>query len=241
MPLSPGDRLGPYEILAPLSAAGMGEVYRAHDSRLKRDVAIKVLTAALALNADRMARFEREARLLASLDHPNIGAIYGLEESKGTRSLLLALIEGPTLADRIEAGPIPLEEAIHIARQIAEALEYAHDRGVIHRDLKPANVKVTPEGTVKVLDFGLAKALNEGRAAHATHVPAEFLRRAAAPRPGGLVAITSRHFASSMPGCRTPSQSTEHPLSRDSPHSPSIRPAAQCASGPPRRLFRDRR
>jgi serine/threonine protein kinase len=106
-----------------------------------------------------MARFEREARLLASLDHPNIGAIYGLEESNGTRSLILALIEGPTLADRIAAGPIPLDEAIHIAQQIAEALEYAHDRGVIHRDLKPANVKITPESAVKVLDFGLAKAL----------------------------------------------------------------------------------
>ncbi len=159
MPLSAGDRLGPYEILAPLGAGGMGEVYRAHDSRLKRDVAIKVLPAALALDPDRMARFEREARLLASLDHPNIGAIYGLEESKGTRSLVLALIEGPTLFDRIAAGPIPVEEAVHIAQQIAEALEYAHDRGVIHRDLKPANVKITPEGTVKVLDFGLAKAL----------------------------------------------------------------------------------
>jgi Tol biopolymer transport system component len=159
MPLSAGDRLGPYEILAPLGAGGMGEVYRAHDSRLKRDVAIKVLPAALALDPDRMVRFEREARLLASLDHPNIGAIYGLEESTGTRSLVLALIDGPTLADRIAAGPIPLEEAIPIAQQIAEALEYAHDRGVIHRDLKPANVKVTPAGAVKVLDFGLAKAL----------------------------------------------------------------------------------
>jgi serine/threonine-protein kinase len=137
----------------------MGEVYRAHDSRLKRDVAIKVLPAALALDPERMARFEREARLLPSLDHPNIGAIYVLEESNGTRSLVLALIEGPTLADHIAAGPIPLEEAIHIAQQIAEALEYAHDRGVIHRDLKPANVKITPEGAVKVLDFGLAKAL----------------------------------------------------------------------------------
>ncbi len=159
MPLQPGVKLGPYEILAPLGAGGMGEVYRAHDSRLKRDVAIKVLPAALALDPDRMARFEREARLLASLDHPNIGAIYGLEESNGTRSLVLSLIEGPTLADRIAAGPIPVEEAVHIAKQIAEALEYAHDRGVIHRDLKPANVKITPEGTVKVLDFGLAKAL----------------------------------------------------------------------------------
>ncbi len=159
MPLSVGDKLGPYEILAPIGAGGMGEVYRAKDTKLKRDVAIKVLPAALAHDPERLARFEREARLLASLDHPNIGAIYGLEESAGTRALILALVEGPTLADRIAAGPIPLEEVIHIAQQMADALEYAHDRGVIHRDLKPANVKITPEGTVKVLDFGLAKAL----------------------------------------------------------------------------------
>jgi serine/threonine protein kinase len=122
MPLSAGAKLGPYEILAPLGAGGMGEVYRAHDSRLKRDVAIKVLPAALALDRERMPRFER-ARLLASLDHPNIGAIFGLEESDGTQSLVLAWIEGPTLADRIAAGPIPLEEAIPIAQLIAEALE----------------------------------------------------------------------------------------------------------------------
>ena len=159
MALAAGTRLGPYEIVAPLGAGGMGEVYRAHDSRLQRDVAIKVLPAALASDAERMARFEREARLLASLDHPNIGAIHGLEESNGTRALVLALIEGPTLADRIAAGPIPPEEAIPIAQQMAEALEYAHERRVIHRDLKPANVKITPEGAVKVLDFGLAKAL----------------------------------------------------------------------------------
>jgi serine/threonine protein kinase len=159
MPLSSGTNLGPYEILASIGAGGMGEVYRARDTKLKRDVAIKVLPAALARDPDRLARFEREARLMASLDHPNIGAIYGLEESNNTRALVLALIEGPTLADRIATGPVPLEEAIHLAGQIAEALEYAHDRGVIHRDLKPANVKITPEGTVKVLDFGLAKAL----------------------------------------------------------------------------------
>ena len=159
MPLSTGDRLGPYEILNPIGAGGMGEVYRARDTRLRRDVAIKILPAALAYDLDRMARFEREARLLASLDHPNIGAIHGLEESAGTQALILAFVEGPTLAERIAAGPVPLEESIEIARQIAEALEYAHERGVIHRDLKPANVKITPEGTVKVLDFGLAKAL----------------------------------------------------------------------------------
>ena len=165
MPLAPGTRLGPYEILAPIGTGGMGEVYQARDTRLKRDVAIKVLPAALAHDPDRMARFEREARLLASLDHPHIGAIYGLEESGGAPALILALIEGPTLAERIghSAGarpaPIPLGEALPIALEIAEALEYAHERGVIHRDLKPANVKLTPQGAVKVLDFGLAKAL----------------------------------------------------------------------------------
>src|SRR5260370_12876697 len=169
MPLSAGRKLGPYEILASIGAGGMGEVYRARDPKLKRDVAIKVLPATLARDPDRLARFEREARLMASLDHPNIGAIYGLEESNNTRALVLALIEGPTLADRISTGPVPLEEAIHLAGQIADALEYAHDRGVIHRDLKPANVKITREGTVKVLDFGLAKALTaEGDALSAS-------------------------------------------------------------------------
>src|SRR5580704_4143912 len=161
MPLRPGDKLGPYEILAPLGAGGMGEVYRARDTMLKRDVAIKVLPVTFLGDPDRMGRFQREAEVLASLDHPNIGHIHGIVGSEDSRGLVLALIEGPTLADRIEAGPIPLEEAIAIARQIVEALEYAHDRGVVHRDLKPANVKITPEGVVKVLDFGLAKVLED--------------------------------------------------------------------------------
>ncbi len=141
-----------------LGAGGMGEVYRARDSRLGRDVALKLLPESLAANPERIARFEREAQLLASLNHPNIASIYGLEESEGVRCLVLELVEGPTLADRIAQGPVPLNEALPIARQIAEALEGAHEKGIIHRDLKPANVKVTPEGTVKVLDFGLAKA-----------------------------------------------------------------------------------
>jgi eukaryotic-like serine/threonine-protein kinase len=159
MPLSAGTKLGAYEITAAIGAGGMGEVYRARDPKLGRDVAIKVLPEAFARDAERMARFQREAKVLASLDHPNIASIYGLEDSGGTRALVMQLVEGPTLADRIKAGPIPVDEAVRIARQIADALEYAHERGIIHRDLKPANVKVTNDDAVKVLDFGLAKAL----------------------------------------------------------------------------------
>ncbi len=152
-------RIGPYEIVALLGAGGMGEVYRARDPRLHREVAIKVLSAVFAQDAERMARFQREAELLASLNHPNIAILYGLEESEGERALVMELVEGPTLAQRLATGAMALEEALGIARQVAEALEAAHEKGIIHRDLKPANVKVTPEGTVKVLDFGLAKAL----------------------------------------------------------------------------------
>ena len=157
-----GKNIGPYKILSLLGAGGMGEVYRAEDSHLKRQVAVKVLASRFADDRERMARFQREAHLLASLNHPNIAAIYGLEESNGVRALVMELVEGRTLADRIAAGPIPLDEALPIALQMAEALEYSHEKGVIHRDLKPANVKLTPEGTVKVLDFGLAKALEDG-------------------------------------------------------------------------------
>jgi Tol biopolymer transport system component len=159
MAIQSGTHLGPYEILSAIGAGGMGEVYRARDSKLGRDVAIKVLPEAFARDAERMARFQREAKVLASLDHPNIATIHGLEESGGTRALVMQLVEGPTLADRIKAGPIPVDEAVRIARQIADALEYAHEKGIIHRDLKPANVKVTNDDVVKVLDFGLAKAL----------------------------------------------------------------------------------
>ena len=160
MSLSAGTRLGPYEITAPIGAGGMGEVYRARDSRLHRDVAIKTLPGALGEDANRMARFQREAQVLAALSHPNIAAIYGLEEQNGLRALVMELVEGPTLAERIAAGPIPIEEALAIARQIAEALEAAHEKGIVHRDLKPANVKLTADNKVKVLDFGLAKALD---------------------------------------------------------------------------------
>jgi serine/threonine protein kinase len=153
-----GKSLAHYEITSKLGQGGMGEVYQAKDQKLGRDVAIKILPEEFAKDADRVGRFQREAKVLASLNHPNIAAIYGLEESRGTRFLVLELVEGQTLADRIKAGPIPVEEALKLALQMAEALEAAHEKGVIHRDLKPANIKVTPDGKVKVLDFGLAKA-----------------------------------------------------------------------------------
>jgi serine/threonine-protein kinase len=155
--LAPGTRLGPYEIISPLGAGGMGEVYRARDTKLNRDVALKILPAEFAVDPDRLARFKREAQVLASLNHPHIAAIYGFEDSGETHALVLELVEGPTLADRIAKGPIPLDEALPIAKQVAEALEAAHEQGIIHRDLKPSNVKVTSDGVVKVLDFGLAK------------------------------------------------------------------------------------
>ena len=160
MPLQPGTTLGPYEVTAKIGEGGMGEVWQARDTKLDRDVALKVLPEAFTSDPDRLARFEREAKVLASLNHPNIGSIYGLEEAEGVRALVLELVEGPTLADRISKGPIPQDEALPIAKQIAEALEAAHEVGVIHRDLKPANIKVREDGTVKVLDFGLAKALD---------------------------------------------------------------------------------
>src|SRR5512134_3167098 len=146
MPLSAGTRLGAYEILAPLGAGGMGEVYRAKDTRLGRDVAVKILPEAFAADADRLARFEREAQVLASLNHPHIAHIHGLEESGRVRGLVLELVPGETLAERLARGHVSLEEALAIARQIADALEAAHDKGIVHRDLKPANVKCTPEG-----------------------------------------------------------------------------------------------
>ena len=158
MVLSAGTTLGPYSVTAKIGEGGMGEVYQARDTKLDRDVALKVLPEAFTSDPDRLARFEREAKVLASLNHPNIGTIYGLEEAEGVKALVLELVEGPTLADRIKQGPIPIDEALPIAKQIAEALEAAHEAGVIHRDLKPANIKVKDDGTVKVLDFGLAKA-----------------------------------------------------------------------------------
>src|SRR5882724_2746607 len=149
MNLTSGTKLGPYEIVAPLGAGGMGEVYRARDSKLKREVALKVLPEAVAGDPERLARFEREAKALAALNHPNIAQIYGLED----RALVMELVHGETLK-----GPLPFETALHYARQIADALEAAHEKGIVHRDLKPANIMITPEGVVKVLDFGLATA-----------------------------------------------------------------------------------
>jgi len=161
MALTPGTRIGSYEVVALIGAGGMGEVYRAHDTRLNRDVALKVLPEVFARDGQRMARFEREAKVLASLNHPNIAAIYGLEESGSIRALVMELVEGPTLAERIAGGPVPMDETLPIARQVADAVEYAHDNNVVHRDLKPANIKVKADGMVKVLDFGLAKAMSD--------------------------------------------------------------------------------
>src|SRR5687768_1133529 len=160
VPMSPGTRLGLYEIIAQIGAGGMGEVYRARDTELNRDVAIKVLPELFALDAERLARFTREAQTLAALNHPNIAQIYGLEGGAGlARALVMEMVDGDDLTAQIARGPMPVDDAVAIARQIADALEAAHELGVIHRDLKPANIKVRPDGTVKVLDFGLAKAM----------------------------------------------------------------------------------
>ena len=180
MPLGPGVRVGPYEIVSAIGTGGMGEVYRARDTRLKRDIALKFLPVSFASDPDRLARFQREAEVLASLNHPNIATIHGLEEARTeggpaeagpfVRALIMELVEGETLADRIARGPIPVDEALPIAKQVAEALEAAHEQGIIHRDLKPANIKVRPDGAVKVLDFGLGK-LNDPNAQNVPNVP----------------------------------------------------------------------
>jgi eukaryotic-like serine/threonine-protein kinase len=167
MSIGPGARLGSYEIESAIGAGGMGEVYRARDTKLGRTVAIKVLPDALTADPDRVARFEREAKVLASINHAHIATIYGVEDGivagHQVHALVMELVEGQTLADRIAQGPVPLDEALPIAKQIAEALEAAHELGIIHRDLKPANIKLRSDGAVKVLDFGLAKALEDGR------------------------------------------------------------------------------
>jgi serine/threonine protein kinase len=159
LPLTPGTRLGVYEVTASIGAGGMGQVYRAHDTKLNRDVALKILPDLFASDPDRLARFTREAQTLASLNHSNIAHIHGLEESSGVRALVMELVEGEDLSQRIARGALTLDDALPIAKQVAEALEAAHEQGIIHRDLKPANIKVRADGTVKVLDFGLAKAM----------------------------------------------------------------------------------
>src|SRR6516162_3146807 len=159
MALTVGSRLGPHEILSPLGSGGMGEVYRAKDTKLGRDVALKILPASFTNDPERLARFRREAQVLASLNHPHIGQIYGLEEANGTQFLVLELVDGESLDKRIARGHVPVDEALGIAKQIAEALEVAHEKGIVHRDLKPANIALTQDGVVKVLDFGLAKAV----------------------------------------------------------------------------------
>src|SRR5215468_2522115 len=164
MSVDVGTRLGSIEITALLGKGGMGEVYRARDTKLKRDAAIKMLPDEFARDADRVNRFQREAEVLASLSHPNIAGIYDLQHSGETQFLVMELVEGETLADRIKRGPLPVEEALQIGKSICEALEAAHEKGIVHRDLKPANVKFTADGTVKVLDFGLAKALQSAPA-----------------------------------------------------------------------------
>jgi serine/threonine-protein kinase len=187
MPLSIGDKLGPYEILAPIGAGGMGEVHRARDAKLNRDVAIKVLSAALADDADYLARFQREAQVLAALNHPNIAAIYGFED----HAIVMELVEGATLAERIAQGALSIDEALPIAKQIAEALEAAHEKGIVHRDLKPGNVKITSEGTVKVLDFGLAKTADVRTTSDASISPTLTIRATGA----GLILGTAGYMS----------------------------------------------
>ena len=188
------ERIGGYRVTAKIGEGGMGEVYRARDTKLDRDVALKVLPQAFTDDPDRLARFEREAKVLASLNHPNIGHIYGLEEAEGQKALVLELVEGPTLAERIKQGPIPVDEALPIAKQIAEALEAAHEQGIIHRDLKPANVKVKDDGTVKVLDFGLAKAFQPDASSVSASMSPTISLTAAATQMG-MVLGTAAYMA----------------------------------------------
>src|SRR5438132_182834 len=159
MAITPGTRIGAYEVTSQIGEGGMGVVFRGHDTKLLRDVALKVLPDHFADDPDRLSRLQREAQLLASLNHPNIAQIYGLEQIGNTGCIVMELVEGETLSEKLKNGPLPLDEALDISRQIADALAAAHEKGIVHRDLKPANIKLTPNGTVKVLDFGLAKAL----------------------------------------------------------------------------------
>jgi len=201
MALSAGTRFGPYEVVAPLGAGAMGEVYRGRDTTLERDVALKILPTTFALDPHRVSRFQREARVLAALNHPHIGAIFGIVESSGVRALVLELVEGPTLADRIARGPMALAEACHVARQVCEALGAAHRRGIVHRDLKPANIKIRSDGVVKVLDFGLAKAA--ATSAIADDDPTGPTMMSPAMTQAGIIVGT--------PGYMSPEQAAGHP------------------------------
>ena len=209
MALNSGTRLGTYTITSLIGAGGMGEVYQAHDSKLDRDVAIKVLPERFARDSERLARFQREAKMLAALNHPNIAAIYGLEQSGDTHYLVMELVPGPTLRERVAGErPIPVEEALVIAKQIAEALEAAHnsEKVIIHRDLKPANVKVTPEGRVKVLDFGLAKAF---AAEPSAEDMANSPTLSAAPTMQGMIMGTAAYMSPEQARGRHVNKSTD--------------------------------
>jgi len=194
LPLAPGTRIGVYQITASIGEGGMGQVYRATDTTLSRQVAIKILPDTFASDPDRMARFEREAKTLGSLNHANIAAIYGFEKSAGLSALVMELVEGEDLSQRITRGAIPLDEALPIARQLADALEAAHEQGIIHRDLKPANVKVRPDGMVKMLDFGLAKA-TEPTAGSSSSVSMSPTLAAPAMTQAGMILGTAAYMA----------------------------------------------
>jgi serine/threonine protein kinase len=222
MPLAPGTHLGACEIVGLVGAGGMGEVYRARDTHPDRHVAIKSLPDALRAEPERAARFEREAKLLATLNHPNIATIHGLEHVNGEQFIVMELVDGPTLADRIAEGPIPITEALQIAKQIAEALEAAHEAGVIHRDLKPANVKVRPDGTVKVLDFGLAKAL----AGDPLSSPATLTNSPTITSPVG---VTGVGVCSARPRIWRPSRRRDGPSIGEPTSGPSGRCSTKCS------------
>jgi serine/threonine-protein kinase len=207
MSLTPGTRLGPYEVAALIGAGGMGEVYLATDTTLKRQVAIKVLPGAVAADPERLARFQREAEVLASLNHPNIASIYGVERSGAAPALVMELVDGPTLADRIAAGAIAPDQALRIAKSIAEALAAAHERGVIHRDLKPSNIKVRPDGTVKLLDFGLAKAVDAG-------IGSGKGQSTRAPTLTAAVPLTGRGIVMGTAAYMSPEQALGEPVDR---------------------------
>jgi serine/threonine protein kinase len=195
--LTPGIRLGVYEVTTQIGEGGMGQVYRTRDTKLNRDVALKILPDAFANDPDRLARFRREAQVLASLNHPNIAHIHGLEESGGVSALVMELVEGEDLAQRIARGAIPFDEALPIARQIAEALEAAHEQGVVHRDFKPANIKVRGDGVVKVLDFGLAKAMDSvpSSAAAAALADSPTITSPAAMTAAGIILGTAAYMS----------------------------------------------